>query len=166
MPQDHIDTMLAQWRCQRPELDPTPIELIARVARIYIHLDKALRDLHASFQLGVGEFDVLATLRRSGAPFQLTPTALFKSALLTSGAMTNRLDRLEKAGLIARSPDPADRRSTLVSLTEAGLERIDRAIEAHLELEQQLQAHFAPAERDQLAALLRTWVCALEPEQA
>lgn len=162
MEHDHVDAILAQWRRERPDLDPAPMGVIGRIRRIERLLGRALDATFAQFGLNSGEFDVLATLRRSGAPYQLTPTALFTSLMLSSGAMTNRLDRLEQAGLIARAPDPSDRRGTLVGLTPRGLELIDAAVAAHLANEARLLAALLPGERDQLAGLLRRLLCALE----
>jgi DNA-binding MarR family transcriptional regulator len=136
--------------------------VIGRISRAAIALGHSLEAVFAGFGLNRGEFDVLATLRRSGAPFRLTPTALFKDLMLSSGAMTNRLDRLERAGLISRAPDPSDRRGTLVELTPRGLELVDAAVAAHLANEQRLLAALSPDEREQLAGLLRTLMRSLE----
>ena len=113
-----------------------------------------LAPLFARFGLQAGEFDVLATLRRSGQPYALTPTALYEATMVTSGAMTNRLDRLEKAGLILRGPHPNDRRGIVVQLTENGLALIDAALTAHVANEHEILAGLTVAERDTLAGLL------------
>jgi len=120
-----------------------------------------LAPLFARYGLQHGEFDVLATLRRSGAPFSLTPTALYETTMVTSGAMTNRLDRLEKAGLIRRVPHPSDRRGLMVQLTEEGRELIDRAVEAHVENEHRILSSLDTEERERLAALLEKLIAGL-----
>ena len=127
MTQDQVDFVLAQWAEERPDLDATPMGVIGRLARAAVYIGNALQENFDQFDLHRGEFDVLATLRRNGAPYQLTPTDLLKAMMLSSGAMTNRLDRLEKAGYIERQPNPADRRGTLVTLTETGLALINTA---------------------------------------
>lgn len=113
-----------------------------------------LAPLFARFGLQAGEFDVLATLRRSGSPYALTPTALYEATMVTSGAMTNRLDRLEKAGLTLRGPHPNDRRGIVVQLTEKGLALIDEALTAHVANEHEILAGLTPAERETLSRLL------------
>jgi DNA-binding MarR family transcriptional regulator len=155
MERDHVDDILAQWRRERPDLDPAPMGVIGRISRAARRLDRALDTTFSAFELNGGEFDVLATLRRSGPPYRLTPTRLFTDLMLSSGAMTNRLDRLERAGLIARTPDPSDRRGTLVGLTPRGLELVDAAVTAHLANEERLLDGLSSAEREQLAGLLR-----------
>jgi DNA-binding MarR family transcriptional regulator len=114
-----------------------------------------LNPLFARFGLQSGEFDVLATLRRSGAPYALTPTALYEATMVTSGAMTNRLDRLEKSGLIARGPHPEDRRGVVVKLTEKGRALIDEAVAAHVENEREVLSVLTEKEQETLAALLQ-----------
>jgi DNA-binding MarR family transcriptional regulator len=162
MTHDHVDAILEQWRRERPDLDPSPMGVIGRIARAARVLGRALDTTFADFGLNGGEFDVLATLRRAGPPYRLTPTALFTDLMLSSGAMTNRLDRLEQAGLIARIPDPSDRRGTLVGLTTRGQELIDAALVVHLANEQRLLSALSFEEQAQLAQLLRTLLCSLE----
>ena len=120
MKQDHVDFIQAQWAQEKPDLDTSPMGVVGRISRISRHLDQLLQKNYAQFGLNGGEFDVLAALRRSGHPYQLTPTQLFNSLMLSSGAMTNRLDRLEDEGLIKRAPNPKDRRGILVTLTGQG----------------------------------------------
>lgn len=153
--QDRVDSILAQWRRERPDLNPSPMGVVGRISRAAQILSRALEATFATFELNGGEFDVLATLRRTGPPFRLTPTALFTELMLSSGAMTNRLDRLERADLIARLPDLADRRGTLVELTPKGRELVDAAVAAHLDNEHRLLAALSDAEQEQLADLLR-----------
>ena len=155
MTQDQVDVILRQWSRERPDLDPAPMGVIGRISRAARYLDQFLQQNFAQFGLNSGDFDVLATLRRHGAPYQLTPTALFSSLMLSSGAMTNRLDRLENAGYIERKPHPSDRRGTLVTLTDQGLEVIDGVVGAHVANEQQLLSSLTADEQTLLAALLR-----------
>jgi DNA-binding MarR family transcriptional regulator len=152
---DPVDLILEQWARERPDLDASPMAVVGRIQRLGRELERALVRVFARFDLGQGEFDVLATLRRAGEPYRLTPGALLESMMVTSGAVTKRVDRLEHAGLVARAPDPADRRGVLVGLTSEGLELVDRVVEAHVENEQNLLAGLTDAERERLARLLR-----------
>ncbi len=155
MERDHVDRIIEQWNRERPDLDVSPMGVIGRLYRIRNHMEISLKANLQNSDLTVGEFDVLATLRRSGAPFQQTPTQLFKSIMLSSGAMTNRLDRLEERGLIERMPDPADRRGTLILLTEAGREKVDQSVNTHIETETKLLEALSEQEQQQLALLLK-----------
>ncbi|WP_323378954.1 MarR family winged helix-turn-helix transcriptional regulator [Streptomyces smaragdinus] len=150
---DHVDRVLEQWARERPDLDVSPMGVIGRVSRLARVLDAELRVAFAGFDLDRGSFDVLATLRRNGSP--LTPTALMRSAMVTSGAITQRLDRLEGRGLIARTPSASDGRGVEVSLTEEGAELIDRAVEAHVANEHRILAGLTPERRAELAGGLR-----------
>lgn len=161
MNNDHVDLILAQWQRERPDLDPSPMGVIGRIARLSLILGRALEDTFAEYGLSRGEFDVLATLLRSGPPYALTPTMLFRDLMLSSGAMTNRLDRLERAGLVQRTPDPSDRRGTLIGLTSTGQERVSQALVAHVANETRLLAGLSPAQRTQLATLLRVLLLSL-----
>ena len=120
MKKDQVDYIRSQWVKQKPEIDTSPMAVVGRISRISRHIDRLLQKNYSNFGLNGGEFDVLATLRRAGHPYQLIPTDMFNSMMLSSGAMTNRLDRLEKAGLIQRTPNPDDRRGILVGLTDKG----------------------------------------------
>jgi DNA-binding MarR family transcriptional regulator len=144
-----------QWGRERPDLDTGPMVLLGRLgeAALLIARDRT-NPLFAEFGLQPGEFDVLATLRRSGTPFALTPTALYEAAMISSGSMTNRIDRLESAGLVERRANPADKRGTLVALTTEGLALIDRAVEAHVANLQSIVSGLDEQERNQLAGLL------------
>jgi DNA-binding MarR family transcriptional regulator len=152
---DRAARAVEQWQKERPDLDVRPMSVLGRLkeAASLISRDR-LNPLFGRFGLQAGEFDVLATLRRSGAPYALTPTALYEATMVTSGAMTNRLDRLEKAGLIARGPHPEDRRGVIVQLTEKGRSLIDEAVTAHVDNEHQVLAGLTRAEQDRLAELL------------
>ncbi|PBB26765.1 MULTISPECIES: MarR family transcriptional regulator [unclassified Mesorhizobium] len=152
---DRAAKAIEQWKRERPDLDVSPMGVLGRLneASSLIARDR-LAPLFAQFGLQAGEFDVLATLRRSGSPYALTPTDLYEATMVTSGAMTNRLDRLEKAGLILRGPHPNDRRGIVVQLTEKGLALIDEALTAHAANEHEILAGLTPAERETLAHLL------------
>ncbi|WP_052666956.1 MarR family winged helix-turn-helix transcriptional regulator [Nitriliruptor alkaliphilus] len=159
---DHVDHLLAQWARERPELDTSRLRIGARLVRLSRYLDRASGDHLAPWDLSEGEHNVLAALRRSGPPYQLTPTELYRSLLVSSGAMTNRLDRLEAAGLLVRTPDPDDRRRTRVGLTDRGREVIDAAIDAHVTALDEMFASLSPEDVDVLEGLLRTVLCDLE----
>lgn len=152
---DRAAAAAEQWARERPELETGPMILLGRLseAALLIARDR-LNPLFAEFGLQPGEFDVLATLRRSGTPYALTPTALYEAAMISSGSMTNRLDRLENGGLVERRPNPADKRGTLVALTADGLELIDRVVEAHIANQQGIVSGLEESERVQLTALL------------
>lgn len=152
---DRAANAVAQWRRERPDLDPSPMELLGRLAEAALVVARdRLNPLFARFGLQPGEFDVLATLRRCGPPFELTPTQLYEATMVSSGGMTNRLDRLERAGWIARRPDPADRRGVLVALTPGGRTLIDEAVTAHVANEHALLAPLTAADRETLSRLL------------
>lgn len=152
---DHVDRLIEQWRHVRPELDTAALRISARIVRLERYLDRHTHEPLLAFGLNEGETNVLAALRRAGPDRDLTPTELHRSLLLSSGAMTNRLDRLEAAGLLIRTPDPQDRRRIRVRLTEAGRERIDAAMDDHtVRLNTEL-SFLDPADAEQLVALLR-----------
>jgi DNA-binding MarR family transcriptional regulator len=153
---DEVDELVAAWRVQRPDLDVAPLQVLSRVSRLARHLDIARRGAFAAHGLEAWEFDVLSALRRAGPPFQLTPGALLRATLVTSGTMTNRIDRLAAAGLVRREPDPRDRRGVLVTLSERGQEVVDAALTDLLDREQALLAGLGEDQRQQLADLLRT----------
>ncbi|QEI05391.1 MarR family transcriptional regulator [Pigmentiphaga aceris] len=159
-PRDAVDLILEQWQRERPDLDASPMGPIGRIKRCAALLDQRLESGFAQFDLSMWEFDMLATLRRAGAPHCLSPTALFSTLMVTSGTMTHRLKRLEMRGLIARVSNEQDARSLLVQLTDAGLVLIDRAVEAHVENEHNLLSSLsadALASLDaNLSALLQT----------
>lgn len=152
---DAVDRILEQWRDQRPDLDPSPMGVIGRLHRVGARLNALLLPVFREHGLGEGEFDVLATLRRSGIDHALTPSELMSSMMVTSGATTKRIDRLERAGLVRRSPSTQDGRVRLVSLTEAGLRLVDTAVAQHLANEDRLLAGLEPDQRATLADLLR-----------
>ena len=156
--QDEVDRLVAAWRRERPDLDVRPLEVLSRVTRLARHLDRARRAAFSEHELETWEFDVLSALRRSGDPYQLSPGQLLNQTLVTSGTMTNRIDRLADKGLVQRAPDPTDRRGVLVSLTERGLAEVDAALSDLLNHEQKLLAGLTERQRDILATLLRDLV--------
>jgi DNA-binding MarR family transcriptional regulator len=155
---DEVDRLIQAWARERPELDTGPMQVLSRVTRLARLLDRARRYAFAAHRLETWEFDVLSALRRAGAPFELSPGRLLHEMLVTSGTMTNRVDRLVGRGLVERRPDPADRRGVLVRLTPAGRALVDAALDALLGSEQELLAGLSAAERARLAALLRVVV--------
>lgn len=154
--QDEVDRLVAAWRAERPDLDVEPLQVLSRVSRLAKHLDRARRAAFAEHDLETWEFDVLTALRRAGKPYELSPGALLRATLVTSGTMTNRIDRLTQAGLVRRRPDPEDRRGVLVSLTDTGLQRVDAAFTDLLRRERDLLAGLGPDQQRTLSALLRT----------
>jgi DNA-binding MarR family transcriptional regulator len=155
---DEVDHLVAAWRRERPDLDVSPLEVLSRVTRLARHLDRARGEAFSHHGLENWEFDVLAALRRSGAPYELSPGRLLQQTLVTSGTMTNRIDRLAAARLVERHPDPSDRRGVIVRLTEAGRAKVDAALTDLLAQEREILAGLAPEEQATLAALLRTVV--------
>ena len=160
---DGVDEILEQWRRERPDLDPSPIGVIGRISRLARELEQRLEPVYREHGLEPGWHDVLATLRRTGPPYRLRPTDFTSALMLTSSGTTKRLDRLERAGLIAREPDPQDRRGTLIVLTPAGRDLIDSVTEAHLENERRLLSALSESEQRRLAALLRKLRLGLPP---
>jgi len=154
---DHVDRILAQWRKERPDLDVAPMGLIGRVKRLMLCLSREMEKTWAEYGLNTASFDVLATLRRSGPPFTLSPGDLIASTMVTSGTMTNRIDQLQKAGFVDRVPNPEDGRGFLISLTDEGLLVIDKAVEAHVKTQAKLVSGLSKKEQRELDALLKTW---------
>lgn len=153
---DHVDLVLEQWSEQRPDLDASPMAVMGRLKRLAQVVDGELRRNFAAHDLDSASFDVLATLRRSNAEHSLTPAGLMRSSMVTSGAITQRLDRLEARGLVSRRPSETDGRGVLVTLTPQGLELIDAVLPAHFATEDRLLEGLSPAERETLADTLRT----------
>ncbi|MPZ69225.1 MAG: MarR family transcriptional regulator [Actinobacteria bacterium] len=166
MPKDHVDTILEQWTKERPDIDNAPLAVIARISRLSRLFEKKTGETFASFGLSRSGFAVLAALRRSGSPYRLSPTQLYSALLVSSGAMTNRIDRLEEQDLVIRVPDPNDRRGMLVGLTPKGRKLIDEAYEMHVSAEKELLQQLSSAQRDQLSDLLRVLAVNLEIEDA
>ena len=161
-PNDPVATILQQWRRERPDLDVTPMGPVGRLRRSAVQVQKRLDTVFARHQLASWEFDLLATLRRSGEPYRLAPTVLFSSLMLTSGAMTRQLQQLEKRGLIQRQINPADARSVLVQLSAEGLALIDVAVAEHVQNLHSLVNGLSAEEAVQLDQLLGKWMEALE----
>lgn len=152
---DEVDRIVEAWRRERPDLDFSPLLVFSRVARIAKLVDRAKRDAFAESELEAWEFDVLAALRREGPPYTLTPKALLAQTLVSSGTMTNRIDRLVTRGLVERRSDPHDGRAVLVVMTASGLDRVDAAIARLVEAEGELIRALPAAERSRLGGLLR-----------
>ncbi|MEV4435596.1 MarR family transcriptional regulator [Streptomyces sp. NPDC049555] len=159
---DHVDRVLEQWGRQRPDLDVSPMAVIGRLSRLQQLVSTELRRTFAAHGLDAASFDVLATLRRSDPPHRLTPAELMRSSMVTSGAITQRLDRLQERGLVTRAPSPADGRSVVVTLTDEGRALIDRALPDHVATEERLLATLTRPERDALAGALKRLLCSLD----
>lgn len=159
---DSIETLLAEWRTARPDLDPWPFSLFGRIWRLSANLLGDAETWLSPAGLSFEAFSVIVTLRRSGPPYQLNPTTLYRESLLSSGAITNRIDRVEAEGLVKRLPDPNDRRGTIVRLTPKGLALADRAIKLHFEALAEEFAVLDKQERATLAALLGKLLHAVE----
>ena len=153
---DEVDRLIEAWQRERPDLDYDSLAVLSRVSRLARHLDRARRATFAAHDLEAYEFDVLTALRRAGQPFQLSPGELIAQTLVSSGTMTNRVDRLERRGLVERRPDPADGRGVRVRLTARGRSQVDGAFAELLEREAALLAGLTPRQRATVAAALRT----------
>lgn len=147
--------MLDQWRAARPDLDPAPLGVIGRVSRLSRLVDRHLEASFARFGIESWMYDVLATLRRAGPPYERSAGELVRHTMVTTGAITNRIDRLEQRGLVERA-STTDRRKVIVRLTAEGLATVDRVVEAHLATEREVLAALSERQQDQLAGLLRT----------
>ncbi|MER5641309.1 MarR family transcriptional regulator [Kitasatospora sp. NPDC002227] len=159
---DSVDAILEQWHRERPDLAVAPVGVITRLARVRGHLDTALTEVFAGFDLTPADFQVLVNLRRTGSPYQLGQARLMDSLGLTSGTVSVRLARLEQLGVVVREPDPDDRRSYTVRLTDSGLQLFDRIAPEHLASEDRLLSALDPGEQEQLAALLRKLLVSFE----
>jgi DNA-binding MarR family transcriptional regulator len=163
---DAVDTILEQWARERPDLDASPIGVIGRLSRVSRAAEVQLETVYRSYGLDGGLYDVLATLRRSGEPYRLRSTDFAEALMLTASAATKRLDRLERAGLIRREPDPTDRRGVQIALTSKGRRLIDTVTPRHLENERQLLTGLTPAEQQRLADLLRKLGLSIRDEES
>ncbi len=161
-PADDVDSVVAAWQRERPDLDVTPLDVLSRVSRLARRLDLARGTAFAEQDLEGWEFDVLSALRRAGAPYELSPGALVTQTLVTSGTMTNRVDRLAGRGFVERRPSATDRRGVIVRLTERGRRAVDAAMEELLDHERGILAPLDRAQRTELAALLRSLLSPLE----
>jgi DNA-binding MarR family transcriptional regulator len=161
---DQVDDLIDEWAQQRPDLaDRLPaMAVFGRLGRLSHYAGRSIEAVFQGFGLQTGEFDVLAALRRSGPPFTLTPTVLARRLMLSPAGVTDRLNRLEAAGLVGRAPDPDDRRGSLVSLSATGRQLVDDAVEAHLENEDRLLSALSDRDRAALDRVLRRLVASLE----
>jgi DNA-binding MarR family transcriptional regulator len=155
MEPDEVDELVQAWHRERSELDLGPVEVFSRISRLSRLLDRARRDAFSAHAIEPWEFDVLAALRRAGKPYRLSPGQLLRETMVTSGTMTNRIDRLAARGYVERSPDPKDRRGVLVGLTAAGKRAVDGAFEGLLAGEGELLTELSAEERRELAGLLK-----------
>lgn len=163
---DYVAELIRQWNRERPGLDVSTMGVIGRISRLSRILEREIEEVFAAHGLQGGRFDVLAALVRAGEPNRLTPTELYNSLLISSGAVTNRIDRLETEGLVERISGSEDGRSSPVQLTDEGQRRLDAALRAHLENEKALIAALTPQQRDLLADLLRRWLVAVGDRDA
>ena len=161
---DHVDKILAQWRRERPDLDIAPMGLIGRLKRLTLCLTREMDKTWAEYGLNSASFDVLATLRRSGPPFALSPVDLMATTMVTSGTMTNRIDQLEKAGLVTHKKNPEDGRGFLISLTDKGFAVIDAAVTAHAQTQERLVSDLSEKDRKKLDALLKIFLADFEED--
>lgn len=159
---DHVGRIMAQWRVERPDLDVSPQGVIGRLHRLAQRLTEELVEVYGAYGLGEGEFDVLATLRRAGAPYELAPGELARSTMVSSGAVTKRVDRCVEQGWVTRRVSEGDQRGRVIALTPAGREVIDRAFTAHMANEHRLVGLLDEMERARLAHLLEKWGRALD----
>jgi DNA-binding MarR family transcriptional regulator len=162
-PSDRVAQIQAQWRVERPDLDVAPFGVVGRLHRLAAHLTDELVAVYRHHGLGEGDFDVLATLRRSGAPYELTPLEIAEQTMVTTGGMTKRVDRLEAAGLVTRRPSDRDGRSRVVALTPEGVRVIDDAFTDHMANERRLVDQLTTRQQAQLEGLLATWLAHYEP---
>jgi len=158
---DHVDAIVAEWERERPDLDVTPMQVIGRLHRLADHLREELLAVYRRYGLGEGEFDVLATLRRAGEPFAAAPGEIARRTMVTTGAVTKRVDRLRASGLVVRVGSADDGRGRVVRLTDAGVRVIDDAFAAHMANEERLLAELDAPQRRALESLLRAWGSAL-----
>ncbi|MEH3034419.1 MAG: MarR family transcriptional regulator [Aeromicrobium erythreum] len=161
--EDEVDRIVAAWQRERPDVDVSPMHVLSRVSRMAHHVDRARKDAFAAHEIEPWEFDVLSALRRSGGPYELSPGRLAAETLVTSGTMTNRIDRLAARGLVERHPDPADRRGVLVRLTDAGRTRVDAAVAELLDREAELLSGLDAAAVDRLTRDLRDLIRPFAP---
>lgn len=163
---DHVDHVREQWAREWPDLDTFPVGVVARVGRLARYFDNGLEQVFAQYGLRREHWDALASLRRVGSPFRLSPTELYRGLMRSSGTMTNKLYRLEADGLIRRVPDPGDGRGLLVELTDKGRALVDEVAPAHVDNERAMLAALTPAEQQRFVDLLRKLLVSFEAEQS
>ena len=154
-PRDEVDRIVEAWSRERPDLDFSPLHVLSRVGRLAKHLERARKAAFAVAGVEPWEFDVLSVLRKAGAPYQLSPTALVQQTMVSSGTMTNRIDRMVARGLVERRTDPNDGRGVIVAMTKTGRERVDGAITSLVQAETQLLTRMSASEQERLSSLLR-----------
>jgi len=159
---DHVSRIQQEWNRERPDVDVSPQGVIGRLHRLADFLDEELLTVYRAYDLGAGDFDVLATLRRAGDPFERTPGELAQFTMVTTGAMTKRIDRLERAGLVTRRSSDTDGRGRVIALTPAGRKVIDSAFTEHMANERRLLAELTTTEAAQLERLLAKWLARFE----
>ena len=159
---DHVDKILAQWRQERPDLDVEPMGLLGRLKRLGTHLGREVEAVLLKHGLSTSAFDVLATLRRAGAPHRLSPGELLEMTRVSSGTMTNRIDQLEKAGFVERVVNPEDRRSVLIALTERGLATVEAAVDAHVANQHRLTRNLTAEDKAEFDRLLKKFLSDFE----
>ncbi|MET0694497.1 MAG: MarR family transcriptional regulator [Propionibacteriaceae bacterium] len=162
---DEVDSLVAAWRRERPDLDVSPMEVLSRVSRLARHLDRQRSAAFSAYGLETWEFDVLAALRRAGPPYQLSPGQLLRETMVTSGTMTNRVDRLTSRGLVARENHPGDRRGVLVRLTPDGKTTVDAALSDLLSAEDRILASLSAEAKQQLSVALRHLLLPYDDDQ-
>ncbi|MBB4481028.1 MarR family transcriptional regulator [Rhizobium sp. MC63] len=160
--QDHVDRILAQWRRERPDLDVEPMGILGRLKRLGTHLGREVEAVLLKHGLSTSSFDVLATLRRSGAPHRLSPGELLEMTMVSSGTMTNRIDQLEKAGFVERIVNPDDRRSVLIALTDKGFATVEEAVGAHVANQQRLTRNLTAEDKAAFDRLLKKFLSDFE----
>ncbi|SFA72661.1 MarR family winged helix-turn-helix transcriptional regulator [Clostridium frigidicarnis] len=165
MKKDNVNIIIDQWNKEIPNLNTTSMGVIGRLGRVLKYTERSLQKNYSSYNLNAGEFDVLATLKRSGEPYKLKPTELFNMLMITSGAMTNRIDTLEKKDLVRRVNDPLDRRAMFIELTENGHTLISEAIFKHIDLEDNLLSTLNSKEIEMLTGLLSKLLIAYEEDE-
>lgn len=159
---DHVTRVLQQWRVERPDLDASPIGIVGRLSRLALLIRHDLVTVYDSYGLSEGEFDILATIRRQGAPFECSHGTLIRETMVTKSAVSKRLAALEARGLVARAAAQHDGRSQIVQLTPAGRRLLDRAFEEHLENERRVLSVLSASDRDALQRILATWMASYE----
>lgn len=159
---DHVDAILSQWGRERPDLDVGPMGIMGRLHRLATHLGREVEAVLLQHGLSSSAFDVMATLRRACAPYRLSPGELLDMTMVSSGTMTNRIDQLEKAGLVERINNPEDRRSVLIALTDKGFATVDAAVTAHVENQHRLLAAMSEKDKAEFNRLLKTFLAGLE----
>jgi DNA-binding MarR family transcriptional regulator len=159
---DAVDRIVAQWRRERPDLDPGAKEITGRIVRLESLFQQRFAGVFAEFGMKAGDYGIMVALRRAGPPYELSPTELAKARMMSSGGLTPALDRLQRRAWIERTPNPDDRRGLLVRLTAVGRELIDTAMEAHVAAEQDFIRHLSPTKQRQLVALLRELLVSVE----